>query len=76
MVAASVSETSVSMCQTTRRNIHNTSIIINIVKVKLSRYRHVGHKGEKYSSYSFLTSALDGGERSASRTGRALLPEK
>jgi len=28
--------------------------------------------GEKYSSYSFLTSALDGGEWSASRPGRAL----
>jgi hypothetical protein len=31
--------------------------------------------GEKrYSSYSFLTSALDGGEWSASRPGRALPP--
>jgi hypothetical protein len=29
-----------------------------------------------YSSYSFLTSALDGGEWSASRPGRALAPEK
>jgi hypothetical protein len=28
---------------------------------KLSRYRHTGDKGERtYSSYSFLTSALDG----------------
>jgi hypothetical protein len=26
----------------------------------------------RYSSYSYLTSALDGGERSASRFGRAL----
>jgi hypothetical protein len=29
-----------------------------------------------YSSYSFTTSAIDGGERSASRPGRALLQEK
>jgi hypothetical protein len=31
---------------------------------------------EEYSSYSFLTSALDGGERSASRSSRALAPGK
>jgi hypothetical protein len=30
----------------------------------------------RYSSYSFSTSALDGGEWSASRPGRALPPEK
>jgi hypothetical protein len=30
--------------------------------------------GEEYSSYSFLTSALDGGEWSASRPGRAFTP--
>jgi hypothetical protein len=34
---------------------------------------HEGTRGErKYSSYSYLTSALDGGEWSASRPGRAL----
>jgi hypothetical protein len=34
-------------------------------------WRHMG--GEKrYNSYSYLTSALDGGEWSASRPGRAL----
>jgi hypothetical protein len=39
--------------------------------------RHEGAWGErKYSSYSFLTSALDRGERSASRFGRSLLPGK
>jgi hypothetical protein len=32
------------------------------------------HKGESF--YSFSTSALDGGEWSASRPGRALLPGK
>jgi hypothetical protein len=45
--------------------------------LKLSHYtprRRLG--GEEYSSYSFLTSALDGGEWSASRPGRALDPAK
>jgi hypothetical protein len=32
--------------------------------------------GEEYSSYSFSTSALDGGEWSASLPGRALAPGK
>jgi hypothetical protein len=37
--------------------------------------RHGGAWGERrYSSYSFLTSALDGGEWSATRPGRALPP--
>jgi hypothetical protein len=36
---------------------------------------HAGACGErKYRSYSFLSSALDGGEWSASRLGRALAP--
>jgi hypothetical protein len=35
---------------------------------------HLGDR--RYSSYSFLTSALEGGEWSASRPGRALFPEK
>jgi hypothetical protein len=39
--------------------------------------RHGGAWGERtYSSYSFSTSALDGGEWSASRLGRALPPGK
>jgi len=43
----------------------------------VSRYHHACAKGErKYSSYSFLTSALDGGDWSASRPGRALPPGK
>jgi hypothetical protein len=48
-----------------------------IYKVNQSRYtpwRRFG--GEEYSSYSFTTSALYGGEWSASRPGRALPPEK
>jgi hypothetical protein len=32
--------------------------------------------GQEYSSYSFTTWALDGGEWSASRPGRALAPGK
>jgi hypothetical protein len=46
-------------------------------KGKLSRYkpwRRLG--GGRKSSYSFLTSALDGGEWSASRHGRPLPPGK
>jgi hypothetical protein len=35
---------------------------------------HLGKR--RYSSYSFLTSALEGGEWSASRPGRALPPDK
>jgi hypothetical protein len=43
------------------------------VQAKLSRYLHADAKEERrYSSYSFLTSALDGCEWSASRPGRAL----
>jgi hypothetical protein len=35
-------------------------MVCKTVKVKLSRYRHAGAKGEtKYKSYSFFTSALD-----------------
>jgi hypothetical protein len=46
-------------------------------KVKLSHYTPWRRMGEsRYSSYSFLTSAPDGGEWSASRLGRALLPGK
>jgi hypothetical protein len=46
-------------------------------KVKQSRYTPWKRLGERrYSSYSFTTSALDGGEWSASRPDRALLPGK
>jgi hypothetical protein len=51
--------------------------ITAIHKVKLSRYtpwRRLG--GRRYSFYSFVTSALDGGEWLASRPGRALPPGK
>jgi hypothetical protein len=46
-------------------------------KVKQSRYtpwRRLGGGERRNSSYSFLTSALDGGEWSASRPGRAFTP--
>jgi hypothetical protein len=42
---------------------------------KLSRYTPWRRlEGRRYSSYSFLTSALDGGEWTASRPDRALPP--
>jgi hypothetical protein len=45
------------------------------VKVKQSRYTPWRRLGERrYRSYSYSTSALDGGEWSASRPGRALAP--
>jgi hypothetical protein len=56
------------------------SILIHyryILKVKQSHYTPWKRLGEKrYSSYSFSTLALDGGEWSASRPGRALPPGK
>jgi hypothetical protein len=48
---------------------------VKVSKVKQSLYtpwRRLGE--EEYSSYSFTTSALDGGEWSASRPGRAFTP--
>jgi hypothetical protein len=47
-----------------------------INKLKLSHYTTRRRLGERYSSYSFSTSALDGGEWSTSRPGRALYPGK
>jgi hypothetical protein len=49
--------------------------LLTCKKVKQPRYtpwRRLG--GEEYSSYSFTTSALDGGEWSASHPGRAFTP--
>jgi hypothetical protein len=45
-------------------------------QAKQSSYTPLWLLREEYSSYSFLTSALDGDEWSASRPGRALLPGK
>jgi hypothetical protein len=57
----------------------NVEHLIEIYKFKKKKKyscpatRHGGTRGERrYSSYSFLTLALDGGEWSASRPGRAL----
>jgi hypothetical protein len=45
----------------------------NVKKGGVPLHAMKAHGGErKYSSYSFSTSALDGGERSASRPSRAL----
>jgi hypothetical protein len=59
-----------------------TKIVIYIYiyiskKIKQSLYTPWRRLGEsRYSSYSFTTSALDGGEWSASRPGRAVPPGK
>jgi hypothetical protein len=42
------------------------------VKVKMSRNAMQAKRGEEYSSYSFLTSELDGGEWPTLRPGRTL----
>jgi hypothetical protein len=47
-----------------------------VIKLKLSHYTSLRCLGEKYSSYSFLISALDGAERSGSHPGHALAPGK
>jgi hypothetical protein len=53
------------------------SLIWSKKKVKQSRYTPWRRLGERrYSSYSFLTSALDRGEWSASRLGRVTPPGK
>jgi hypothetical protein len=61
--------------QSEKLNCLNTQEIKE--KVKQSLYTPWGAWRERrYSSYSFTTSALDGGEWSASRSGRALPPGK
>jgi hypothetical protein len=58
-----------------RININPTAICYQWVK--LFRYRHADTKVERaYISDSFLTSALDGSEWSASLPGRTLPPGK
>jgi hypothetical protein len=58
----------------------NWIILFKLVAVKKAKQSHntpMEVQGERrYSSYSSLTSALDGGEWSASRPGRALAPGK
>jgi hypothetical protein len=58
------------------KEINNRYLNLRIVKKgKAVPLHHGGAWGERsYSSYSFTTSALDGGEWSASRPGRAITP--
>jgi hypothetical protein len=64
-------------------------LLRKIITIKITKYKSgvlgrfhptIGHKGpwgeQKYSSTLFLTSALEGGEGSASRLGRTLPPGK
>jgi hypothetical protein len=50
--------------------------VIFFKKAMLFHYMQQWRLGERYSSYSFSTSSLDGGEWSSSRPGRALPPAK
>jgi hypothetical protein len=54
-------------------NKHNWKVKCKVVPLR-SIEAHLGDR--RYSSYCFLTSALEGGERSASCPGRALPPDK
>jgi hypothetical protein len=49
---------------------------ILLLKAKAVSIHVMERRGRNYSSYSFTTLALDGGEWSASPPGRALDPEK
>jgi hypothetical protein len=61
--------------QWTRWICFETCTLFSKLKLKLSHYTPRRCLGEsRYSSYSFSTSALDGGEWSASSPGRALAP--
>jgi hypothetical protein len=56
-----------------RRSVNHSTTTFDLRKTKLSHYRHECAKEErKYSSYSFLTSALDGGKWSPSHPSRAV----
>jgi hypothetical protein len=78
LVMVSVSPPSVILaCTCGRVCICNSNPHTVELQVKLSLYTSCRRQGErKYSSYTLLTSALDGGEWLASRPGRALPPGK
>jgi hypothetical protein len=65
------------ICGITVFSLENLNPDVKVKKaVPQHTYGGTGGGGRMYSSYSFSTSALDGGERSASRPGRALTPGK
>jgi hypothetical protein len=60
-----------------KQSISTISYLILILKqLNLSRYTPRRRLAKKYSFYSLSTSAVDGGEWSASRPGRILTPGK
>jgi hypothetical protein len=60
-------------CVDLSRAVYFMINFIKYIKQSSPATRHGGAWGERrYSSYLFLTSALDGGEWSVSRPGRAL----
>jgi len=58
------------MKQENRNNFSCARARARVVKLSLSLTKHLAMKTWRYSSTHSLTSALDGGKRSASRTGR------
>jgi hypothetical protein len=58
----------------------STRLVLSVLKLCAAMYlpkiRVLGLAERRYSSYLFTTSALDGGEGSASLPGGALPPEK
>jgi hypothetical protein len=76
MDAVSTSETSLDLYEITLLSIPQVCRHV-CLKLKLSHYTPWRRLEEgRYSSYLFSTSALDGGEWSASRPGRSLAPGK
>jgi hypothetical protein len=52
--------------------LSGSEIITGVAVLQTVPLRHAGAKGDRmYSSYSFLASAIDGGEWSTSRPGRS-----
>jgi hypothetical protein len=64
-------------CVVHRSSFESITSSINDLKLKQSHNTHIEVQGERrYNSYWFSTSALEGGEWSASRPGHVLAPEK
>jgi hypothetical protein len=78
VVTVKYSSDLISDLQTLSRTPVSAKIIIMYPQHKLNKFNYTPRRSleRRYSSYSFSTSALDGGEWSVSRPGRALAPKK